>query len=101
MSDHTLATAIGAIFAKLRKWPSGLWRLEARFKGVEFAGKSEFLGRPLIGLVHKRSRRSLWALIEIYRRLLGKLERSNFDVLQRRIRLTTLEKLQILLQSMW
>ena len=57
--------------------------------------------RPLIGLVHKRSRRSLWALIEIYRRLLGKLERSNYDVLQNRIHLTTLEKLQILLQSMW
>jgi phytoene/squalene synthetase len=50
--------------------------------------------------VHKRSRRSLWALIEIYRRLLGKLERSNFDVLQNRIHLTTLEKLRILLQSM-
>jgi len=57
--------------------------------------------RPLIGLVHKRSRRSLWALIEIYRRLLGKLERSNYDVLQNRIHLTTREKLQILLQSMW
>src|SRR5437660_69372 len=49
--------------------------------------------RPLIGLVHKRSRRSLWALIEIYRRLLGKLERSNYDVLQNRIHLTTREKL--------
>src|SRR5258705_7653263 len=50
MSDHTLATAIGAMFAKLRKWPSGLWRLEARFKGVEFLGKAEFVGRPLVSL---------------------------------------------------
>jgi len=56
--------------------------------------------RPLIGLVHKRSRRSLWALIEIYRRLLARIEQSNFDVLANRIRLTTLEKLKILLQSM-
>jgi len=55
--------------------------------------------RALIGLVHKRSRRSLWALVEIYRRLLGKLERSDFNVLQSRIRLTTLEKLQILVES--
>src|SRR5437667_11136726 len=50
MSDHTLATAIGAMLAKLRRGYSGLWRLEARFKGVEFLGKSEFLGRPLISL---------------------------------------------------
>lgn len=56
--------------------------------------------RPLISLVHKRSRRSLWALIEIYRRLLARIEESNFDVLSSRIRLSTLEKLKILLQSM-
>jgi phytoene synthase len=55
--------------------------------------------RPLIGLVHKNSRRSLWAMIEIYRRLLARIEQSNFDVLSKRIRLSTLEKLQILLQA--
>jgi len=52
--------------------------------------------RPLIGLVHARSRASLWALIEIYRRLLARIERSNFDVLSRRIRVPTWEKLAIL-----
>ncbi len=52
--------------------------------------------RPLIALVHKRSRASLWALIEIYRRLLGRIERSNFDVLEKRIRVPTWEKLSIL-----
>ncbi|HEX4593908.1 MAG TPA: phytoene/squalene synthase family protein [Bryobacteraceae bacterium] len=52
--------------------------------------------RPLLGLVHKRSRRSLWALIEIYRRLLTRIERSRFDVLARRIRVPTWEKLAIL-----
>jgi 15-cis-phytoene synthase len=55
--------------------------------------------RPLIALVHKRSRRSLWALIEIYRRLLLKIEQSNFDVLDRRIRIPTSEKLGILAKS--
>lgn len=52
--------------------------------------------RPLIELVHPRSRPSLWAIIEIYRRLLERIERSNFNVLEKRIRLTTSEKLGIL-----
>lgn len=52
--------------------------------------------RPLIGLVHPRSRPSLWALIEIYSRLLTRIERSNFNVLDKRIRVPTWEKLSIL-----
>jgi 15-cis-phytoene synthase len=56
--------------------------------------------RPLIGLVHKRSRRSLWALIEIYRRLLARIEQSNFEVLDRRIRVPTWEKLGILARAL-
>jgi len=54
---------------------------------------------PLIGLVHKRSRASLWALIEIYRRLLTRIERSNFRVLERRISLPAWEKMGIVLQA--
>jgi phytoene synthase len=57
--------------------------------------------RPLIALVDARSRPSLWALIEIYRRLLGRIERSNFDVLERRIRVPTWEKLSILASAAW
>ena len=53
----------------------------------------------LPGMVHKRSRRALWALIEIYRRLLDRIIASNYDVLNRRIRLSTAEKLGILGQS--
>jgi phytoene synthase len=53
--------------------------------------------RPLLELVHARSRPSLWALIEIYRRLLGRIERSNFDVLEKRIRVPTWEKVAILI----
>ena len=55
--------------------------------------------RPLVELVHKRSRASLWALIEIYRRLLTRIERSNFDVFSRRIRVPTWEKIGILLTA--
>ena len=54
---------------------------------------------PLIGMVHEESRASLWALIEIYRRLLERIERSNFDVLHRRIRVPTWEKLIILVRA--
>jgi phytoene synthase len=54
---------------------------------------------PLLGMVHKRSRASLWALIEIYRRLLGRIERSNFRVLERRISLPAWEKMGIVLQA--
>ena len=55
--------------------------------------------RPLIGLVDKRSRASLWALIEIYRRLLDRIERSKFDVLSRRIRVPSWEKIAILIRA--
>lgn len=55
--------------------------------------------RPLINLVHKRSRSSLWALIEIYSRLLDRIERSNFDVLSCRIRVPAWEKLAIVAQA--
>jgi phytoene synthase len=55
--------------------------------------------RPLVELVHQGSRASLWALIEIYRRLLERIERSNFDVLSRRIRVPAWEKIAILISG--
>ena len=55
--------------------------------------------RPLLDLIDRRSRASLWALIEIYRRLLGRIERSSFDVLQHRIRVPAWEKLAILVSA--
>jgi phytoene synthase len=48
--------------------------------------------RPLLELVDKPSRPSLWALIEIYSRLLDRIERSNYDVFTRRISLSTAQK---------
>jgi phytoene synthase len=55
--------------------------------------------RPLIQMVEKRSRSSLWALIEIYSRLLDRIERSNFDVLEKRISLPVWQKLAIVAQA--
>ena len=54
---------------------------------------------PLLELIHKRSRPSLWAMVQIYRRLLDRIERSNFDVLERRISLPVWEKLSIVARA--
>jgi 15-cis-phytoene synthase len=48
--------------------------------------------RPLLDLIHPRSRASLWALIAIYSRLLERIEGSNYDVFRRRVRLPLWEK---------
>jgi phytoene synthase len=55
--------------------------------------------RSLIGMVHPSSRRSLWALVEIYSRLLGRIERSGYDVVRRRIRLHWWEKAAIVARA--
>lgn len=54
---------------------------------------------PLIEMVDQHSRSSLWALIEIYSRLLKRIERTNYDVLSHRVELKTTEKLGIILKA--
>ena len=54
---------------------------------------------PLVGLVSPSTRPSLWALIQIYYRLLGRIEESEFDVFARRIRLPAWEKAGIVLRA--
>lgn len=54
---------------------------------------------PLIRLVHRESRPGLSALIEIYHRLLRRMERSNYDVLARRIRVPVIEKVWVMARS--
>jgi 15-cis-phytoene synthase len=48
--------------------------------------------RPLLDLIHPRSRASLLALITIYSRLLERIKGSNYDVFRRRVRLPLWEK---------
>jgi len=55
--------------------------------------------RPLLKLIHKSSRSSLWALITIYSTLLDRIRQSNYAVLARRIRLSTFEKSCIVLRA--
>jgi len=52
---------------------------------------------PLIDLINPESRASLRALIGIYSRLLDRIVASNYDVLSKRIRVPTSEKLWILI----
>jgi 15-cis-phytoene synthase len=54
---------------------------------------------PLVAMVHAKSRPSLRALIGIYSRLLDRIVASDYDVLSRRIRVPTWEKIWILLHS--
>ena len=56
--------------------------------------------RPLIAMVHAGSRSSLWALITIYSQLLERIRKSNYDVFEKRIRLSALEKSFIVLRAM-
>jgi 15-cis-phytoene synthase len=55
---------------------------------------------PLLDLIHPRSRPSLWALVTIYSSLLDRIERSNYDVFRRRVRLTLLEKSWIVVRAL-
>jgi phytoene synthase len=54
---------------------------------------------PLVGLVHRRGRPALRALIGIYSRLLTRIEEQHFDVFTRRISLSGAEKSWIVLRS--
>jgi phytoene synthase len=48
--------------------------------------------RLLLGLVEPSRRRFLWTLIELYRRLLERVERAGYEVLDRRVSLPVWEK---------
>lgn len=55
--------------------------------------------QPLIAMVEPDSRNALWALIEIYRRLLDRIEQRGYEVLSSRVRLSALEKTAIALRA--
>ncbi len=55
--------------------------------------------RPLLKLVQRDSRHALWALMEIYRRLLDRIEAQGYPVLERRVSVPAREKIAILLRA--
>jgi phytoene synthase len=54
---------------------------------------------PLLDLIDVRSRKSLWALREIYLRLLAKIEKAQYRVLNRRISVSKAAKILLLLRA--
>jgi len=56
--------------------------------------------KPLLDLIHPRSRSSLWALIAIYSRLLERIQESGYDVFARRVRLSPMEKSWIIVRAL-
>jgi 15-cis-phytoene synthase len=55
----------------------------------------------LLPLVNEDSQAALWVLVTIYRTLLEKIVRLNYDVFRRRISLSLAEKLTILSKGLW
>jgi phytoene synthase len=51
---------------------------------------------PLSDLIEKKSRRSLWALREVYTRLLSRIEKSNYAVLNNRISVSKFTKMMLM-----
>lgn len=60
-----------------------------------------FSAPELLPLIDEDSRGALWTLVEIYRRLLERIVERNYDVFSERVRLTTSEKLKVLLKGYW
>lgn len=56
--------------------------------------------QKLLPLVHRESRPALWVLVRIYRRLLIRIKRADYDVFSRRMSVPTFIKLEILAVGM-
>jgi phytoene synthase len=54
---------------------------------------------PLHALIEKKSRRSLWALREVYTRLLMRIEKANYAVLNKRIGVSKGTKMMLMLRA--
>jgi phytoene synthase len=68
-----------------------LLQMEAQ-RAREFYAAAE----QLLPLIDDDAQPALWALVEIYRRLLERIEQRNYDVFSERIRLSVAEKLGVL-----
>lgn len=99
-------------FERFQRSPSelSLAKLNNGFQSSTFVPLLEFeaqrarqfyqAAEKLIPLIDDDSRPCLWALVEIYRRLLDKIEARNYNVFQEKVRLTVPEKLSVLSQGL-
>lgn len=72
-----------------------LMRFEAE-RARQYYGQA----RNLLPLVDRDSRPALWAMMEIYERLLDRIVRSRFDVFRNHVRLSGVEKTSIALRAL-
>jgi len=79
--------ASGAELERLRP----LLEMEARRAREYYAAVGQ-----LLPLIDDDAQPALWALVEIYRRLLERIEQRNYDVFSERVRLSVAEKLGVL-----
>jgi phytoene synthase len=79
------------------------WRDQAFLNLMEFEAQRarEYYreSAPLVEMIDAKSRASLRALIGIYSRLLARIVDSDYDVLARRIRVPTWQKLWLLVSA--
>jgi phytoene synthase len=74
-------------------------RAMLRFQG-ERARRYYEESAPLVGMIRPESRASLRALVAIYKTLLQRIEQSGYDVMSRRIRVSSGEKTLLMLRAM-
>jgi phytoene synthase len=76
---------------------------ERAMLGALAAGAHQFYAasRELLPMIHPDSRAALWVLVEIYERLLGRMDRRGGDVFSARACVPTAEKLLVLARGGW
>lgn len=84
----------------------GSQRVSEPLRGLlaEYGGRARGYyneSRPLLDLVEPSCRSSLWALIEIYSRVLARIDAQRYEVLGERIRLSSFEKSLIVAKAIW
>ena len=104
--------AIGRIYLPeedLRRFGVSEAMLGSASTSAEIVGLLEFEGararryydesKPLLAMTHADARPALWAMIEIYSRLLARIRQRNYNVMPGKISLSTSEKMGILGQA--
>src|SRR3712207_1811545 len=50
MSASHFAHSLGALFGRVRRWPSLIWRWEMKLRGVRLGGPVDLIGRPIVSV---------------------------------------------------
>ncbi len=95
LAVHGLSPESLAAAAKTGSAPSAIVQTMLRQQAARAASFYRS-GEALLPLIAPDSRPALWVLMTIYHRLLGRIERADYDVFSRRVAVPTWEKLLLL-----